>query len=109
MREPECDLVTCSLCLYSHMKIVLPAGTPFGRTKSNDDCFVKGTSFCFTVLQGDREDYDGLDKCPVVKTFRVERPKWKSGGKRIYLHIEFHVTMDGGLSVRIEAPNKEDA
>ncbi|GAQ91694.1 hypothetical protein KFL_008360020 [Klebsormidium nitens] len=91
------------------MEIVLPAGTPFGRTKSNDNCYVKETSFEFTVLPGNRDDYDGLDECIVVKQFQVKRPKWKKGGKRIFLHIEFHVMMDGGLSVRIEPPNKDDA
>ncbi|GAQ90583.1 HSPA1_8 [Klebsormidium nitens] len=91
------------------MEIVLPAGTPFGRTKSKDNCYVMGTSFVLTVLQGNRDDYDGLAECIVVQQFRIERPKWKSGGKKIFLHIEFHVMVDGSLRVRIEPPNKEDA
>jgi hypothetical protein len=97
------DIALSVFDVCSHNTIVLPAGTPFGRTKSNTDCYVEcGRNLYFRVLQGNREDYDGLKECREVQRFNIRQHNWRTGGKStIYLHIEFHVTMDGSLRIRI--------
>jgi hypothetical protein len=101
--DPDAAFIGLILILCNrHMKIVLPAGTPFGRTKFTDTCYVKGgKDFDFIVLQGNRDDYDGLKACREVQCFNIRQRKWRSGSDRTFLHIEFHVTMDGSLRINI--------
>jgi hypothetical protein len=89
------------------MQIVLPAGTPFGRSKVNDSAYVEGSEFVFKILQGNREDYDGLQDCRLVQQFTVNQPKWENAKKRINLSIDFHVARDGALRVKIRPSNME--
>lgn len=84
-----------------HMRIILKACSPFGSTAVDDSCYVPSATFDVIVLQGNRTDYDGLRECRRVKVFNIHQPKWAADRRKIFIRIEFHVTLDGSLRIRV--------